>query len=464
MTEAFRLSATEMTAAFARRELSPVEAARSCLDRIAAVDGRLNAFCLVDEASAMADAHASEARWMKGEALGPVDGVPTSIKDLFLTKKWPTMKGSLLVSRDQVCDVDAPAVARLREGGAVLLGKTTTTEFGHKGVGDSPLTGTTRNPWNTDLTTGGSSCGAGAAAAAMMAPLNLGSDGGGSIRIPASFCGVFGIKPGYGRVPTAPASVAGSLPGNGPLTRTVADAAAMLKVIAGYDRRDWTALPDPAFDPISGLHQGVRGMRIAYAATLACAPVEPEVAASIRDAVQVFRDLGAEVTEITLDLPDPVAVYTKILSVTLGATIAGLTEKQRKLVDPGLLVIGDWGAKVDAIDYARTLHVARSEIASRLIAVHDQFDLLLLPAMPRTAFVVGEDFPGDRGGDWQGGWTPFTSPFNLSCQPAASIPCGLDSAGLPIGLQIVGRPLDESGVLRAAQAYETTRIFPAPAL
>jgi len=463
MTDAYRLCATEMAAAFRDRTLSPVEAARSCLDRIASVDGVLNAFCLVDEESALADARASEARWMRAEPLSAVDGVPTSIKDLFLTKKWPTMKGSLLTSREQSCDVDAPAVARLREAGAVLLGKTTTTEFGHKGVGDSPLTGITRNPWNTDLTSGGSSCGAGVAAAACMTPLNLGGDGGGSIRIPASFCGVFGIKPGYGRVPNAPASEAGTLPAAGPLTRSVADAAAMLKVIAADDSSDWTALADPDFDPLDGLDAGVGGLRIAFAPTLGGAPVAHEVAASVFAAAESFRKLGAGVTEIELDLPeDAVKTYTTILSVTLGAALRGLSEEQRVHVDPGLLIIADMGTKVSTFDYARALHVRRAAIASRMRTLHQTFDLLLLPSVPRTAFPVGEDFPGDRGGQWRGDWTPFTSPFNLSCQPAASIPCGLDGAGLPIGLQIVGPQRAEALVLRAARAFEMTRDFPVP--
>lgn len=464
MTEAYRLSATEMTAAFRRRELSPVEAAKSCLARIERLDATLNAFCLVDAESALEDARASEARWMKGEQLSVVDGVPTSIKDLFLTRKWPTMKGSLLVSREQACDIDAPAVARLREGGAVLLGKTTTTEFGHKGVGDSPLTGITRNPWNTDLTPGGSSCGAGVAAAALMAPLNLGSDGGGSIRIPASFCGVFGLKPGYGRVPGAPASEAGTLPANGPLTRTVADAAAMMKVISADDSRDWTALPDPLFDPLEGLEDGVKGLRIGFAPTLGQAPVAAEVAQSVAQAALTFGDLGAHVEQIELDLPDAVEAYTTILSITLAASLRQMREDQRTLVDPGLLIIADMGRQVSALDYARALHVSRAAIASRMRALHERYDLLLLPSMPRTAFPVGEDFPGDRGGEWRGDWTPFTSPFNLSCQPAASIPCGFDAAGLPIGLQIVGPQRAEALVLRAAAAFEKTREFPLPAL
>ncbi|SEG69363.1 amidase [Bosea lathyri] len=464
MSKPHLLSAQALVEAYRKRSLSPVEATRSCLDRIAALDGRLNAFCLVDEDSALADARASEARWMRGQPAGLVDGVPTSIKDLFLTKKWPTMRGSLTVSREQSCDVDAPPVARLREQGAVFLGKTTTTEFGHKGVGDSPLTGITRNPWNTDLTPGGSSCGAGVAAAAAMAPLNLGSDGGGSIRIPASFCGVFGIKPGYGRVPSAPAGTAGSLPANGPLTRTVADAALMLQVISGDDSRDWTSLPEPGLELLGQLESGVSGLRIAYARTIGTAPVTGEVDAAVATAAETFRSLGADVEEIALDLPGAVEAYYAILSVTLGTTLDGFTEAQRALVDPGLLILADDGRRLSAFDYARALHVARAAIGVAMRKLHERYDLLLLPSMPRTAFRVGEDFPGDTGGQWRADWTPFSFPFNLTCQPACSIPCGLSSDGLPIGLQIVGRVRDEALVLRAARAFETTRHFPSPNL
>jgi aspartyl-tRNA(Asn)/glutamyl-tRNA(Gln) amidotransferase subunit A len=331
-------------------------------------------------------------------------------------------------------------------------------------VGDSPLTGITRNPWNTDLTPGGSSCGAGVAAAASMAPLNLGSDGGGSIRIPASYCGVFGIKPGFGRVPSAPASAAGSLPANGPLTRSVADAALMLEVIAGDDYRDWTNIPDQDFHPMRHLEDGIDGLRVAYAPTINGAPVSEAVARSVARAAASFEALGARVEQVQLDLPNAVDAYTTILSVTLSSVVSGLSEAQRLLVDPGLLIIADDGAKLDAGTYAAALHVARAEIGARMRRLHETYDLLILPSMPQTAFAVGEDFPGDRGGEWRGDWTPFTSPFNLSCQPAASIPCGLDDANLPIGLQIVGPVRGEAGVLRAARAFEKTRNFPAPAI
>lgn len=237
-----RLSARELVDAFRAGVLSPVEAARACLDRIAAVDGGVNAFCLVDEEEALASARASEARWRAGAPLGPVDGVPTAIKDIFLTRGWPTLRGSRLIDPDQPWEEDAPSTARLRESGAVLVGKTTTPEFAWKGVTDSTLTGITRNPWDLTRTPGGSSGGAAAALAAGMVPLATGTDGGGSVRIPASFCGIVTIKPTYGLVPLFPASPFGTLAHAGPMTRTVEDAAVMLDVMARPDSRDWSGL------------------------------------------------------------------------------------------------------------------------------------------------------------------------------------------------------------------------------
>ncbi len=462
MTELFRLSATELLEGFRRRDFSPVEATRSCLDRIAQVDPVLNAFVLVDEARALADARASEQRWMKGRPQGLVDGVPTTIKDLYATKGWPTLKGSRTVDRDQAWDVDSPAVARLREHGAVLLGKTTTTEFGHKGVGDSPLTGITRNPWNTARTPGGSSCGAAVAAAACMAPLNLGGDGGGSIRIPASFSGVFGIKPGFGRVPSAPAGLIGSMSASGPMTRSVRDAATMLQVLCGDDSRDWMALPDPQLDLPGTLEQGVAGLRIAYAPTLGAAPVNPEVAAAVARGADSFRTLGATVDTIAFDLPGAHDIYYAINSVAFAHTLASVDEARRPWMDQGLRVLAADGARLSSVDYAQALHLGRSRIGAAMRRLHESYDLLVLPAVPIVAFDVGLDFPGDRGGEWRADWTPFAFPFNLTAQPACSIPCGLNSEGMPIGMQIVGRRREEARVLKAARAYESTRPWVMP--
>src|SRR5437899_9179683 len=236
------LGATELLDGYRKHELSPVEVTRAVLERIERLNPVLNAFNLVSE-HALDDARVSEARWLAGQPKGLLDGVPLSIKDIILTKGWPTLRGSKTVDPKGPWNDDAPAVARLRESGAVLLGKTTTPEFGWKGVTDSPLTGITRNPWNTAKTPGGSSGGGAVAVASGMGPLTIGTDGGGSIRIPCSFTGLFGLKPSFGRVPAWPLSPFGTVAHVGPITRTVADAALMLNVLALPDGRDWHALP-----------------------------------------------------------------------------------------------------------------------------------------------------------------------------------------------------------------------------
>ncbi|MBL8831754.1 MAG: amidase, partial [Rhodospirillales bacterium] len=280
MSDLALFSVAELLSGFARKRFSPVEAAKAALARISRLDPTFNAFCLVDEESALASARASEARWVRGEPQGTLDGVPATIKDLLLTAGWPTLRGSKLVDRKQTWNEDAPAVARLRERNAVLLGKTTTPEFGWKGIGDSPLTGITRNPWDPTRTAGGSSAGAAVAAALGMGALHVGTDGGGSIRMPAGFCGIFGLKPTYGRVAAYPASPAGLLAHIGPMTRSVEDAARMMEAIARPDVRDVFSLPPDDGSWLLDLEKGVAGMRIGYSPRLGVATVDPEIAAA----------------------------------------------------------------------------------------------------------------------------------------------------------------------------------------
>jgi aspartyl-tRNA(Asn)/glutamyl-tRNA(Gln) amidotransferase subunit A len=281
-------SAITLLDLYRRRALSPVEATRFLLDRLDALQPQINAFCAVDRDGALEAAYQSEQRWLKGDQIGPLDGVPVTIKDLILTRGLPTLRGSHLIDRDQDWAEDAPATARLREAGAVLLGKTTTPEFGWKALGDSPLTGITRNPWARSRTPGGSSAGAAAACAAGIAPLHVGSDGAGSIRIPSAFTGIFGLKPSFGRVPAYPPSPMGLLSHVGPMARAVADAALMLMVLSGPDHRDPYALPPEDRNYLDGLEGGVRGWRIAYSPTLGYAKVDPEIAEAVGGAVQCF--------------------------------------------------------------------------------------------------------------------------------------------------------------------------------
>src|SRR6516165_3408476 len=288
-----KLSAAGLVRAYRRRELSPVEVTQAVLQRIERLNPHYNAFCLVDADGALRSAKRSEERWQKNEPLSFIDGVPATIKDLVLTKGWPTLRGSRTVDASQSGDEDAPATQRLREAGAVLLGKTTTPEFGWKGVCDSPLTGVTRSPWNPKMTPGGSSGGAAVAAAFRLGFLHLGTDGGGSIRIPAGFTGVFGFKPTFGLVPAYPLSPFGTVAHLGPITAAVEDAARMLTIIAGPDDRDWHSLPYRACDYSIGLEQGVRGLRMALSIDLGYAPVDAQVRALVEEAAGKLASAGA---------------------------------------------------------------------------------------------------------------------------------------------------------------------------
>ncbi|MEM7021336.1 MAG: amidase, partial [Pseudomonadota bacterium] len=423
--------------------------------------GAVNAFSLVEPETALASAQASENRWHRGEPIGLLDGVPITIKDIVLTKGWPTLRGSRTIQRDQPWDEDGPATARLREHGAVLLGKTTTPEFGWKALTDSPLTGVTRNPWDVTKTPGGSSGGAAAACALGMGALHIGTDGGGSIRIPSSFTGIFGLKPSFGRVPAYPLSPFGTVAHLGPMTRTVGDAALMLNVLALPDARDWMSLPYDHRDYRIGLDDGVRGLKIAYSPALGYAEVEPEVAEQVAAAAATFAELGAHVEQT-----DPGFACTRILFqkhwyTAAASLIRDLDAEQRALMDPGLLEIAAEGAKVGLLDYLEAT-LQRGALGRHMRTFHERFDLLLTPSVPIPAFQAGQEVPDpSRQTRWIE-WAPFSNPFNLTQQPAASIPCGFTPAGMPVGLQIVGPMHGDAMVLRAARALEAVRPWPMP--
>ncbi|MFO1061725.1 MAG: amidase [Dongiaceae bacterium] len=460
-TDLALLPAADLLAGYRDRRFSPVEAIDAVLARIARLEPRLNAFRQVEAESARAAARESEARWQRGAPAGLLDGVPTTVKDLVITRGWPTLRGSRAISPDQPWTEDAPAVARLREAGAVLIGKTTTPEFGWKGVTDSPLTGITRNPWNLERTPGGSSGGASAAAAAGLGALHIGTDGGGSIRIPASFAGIFGLKPTFGRVPAYPASPFGTLAHLGPMTRTVTDAALMLSVMARPDARDWYALPAGQADYRDGLEDGVRGLRIAFAPTLAGAPVAPAVAAAVAAAARVFAELGATVEEADPGLPDSAETFRRHWYPGAAAVLQAYSAAQRAAMDPGFLEIAAEGAAIGLLDHLAAVK-QREALGQAMNRFHQRWDLLLLPTMPLTAFAAGREVPAGSAARRWTEWTPFTYPFNLTRQPAASLPCGLAPDGLPVGLQIVGPLYCDALVLRAARAYEQARPFALP--
>jgi aspartyl-tRNA(Asn)/glutamyl-tRNA(Gln) amidotransferase subunit A len=451
------LSATALIAAYRERRLSPVEATEAALARIAERDGELRAFCLVDGERALAEARASEARWAAGEPAGLLDGVPVAVKDILLTRGWPTLRGSKTIDPAGPWEDDAPAVAALRRHGAVPPGKTTTPEFGWKGVTDSALTGITRNPWDPARTAGGSSGGSAAALAAGMVPLALGTDGGGSIRIPCGFCGVPGIKPTFGRVPAWPASPFGGVAHLGPMARTVEDLALLLDVIGQPDARDWQALPAPSRSFRAGLDDGVEGLRIAFSPDLGYARVDPDVAALVERAASAFAGLGAHVERADPGFDDPRAVYDALWSAGAGKVVAALPDTSE--VDPGLLAIAAAGQAITLREYLAAQD-ASNALAIRMSRFLGEWDLLLTPALPIAAFAAGRNVPeGATDPGWPG-WTPFTYPFNLSQQPAAAVPCGFTAGGLPAGLQLVGPRHADALVLRAARAYEAAHPQP----
>ena len=447
------LTATELIAAYRAGELSPLEATEDVLERIDEHNPQVRAFCLVDADGALTPGKASEQRWQREQPQGLLDGVPTSIKDVFLTKGWPTLRGSKVISPDQEWSIDGPPVARLREHGAVLLGKTTTSELAWKAVTDSPLSGVTVNPWDTSRTPGGSSGGSAAAVTLGMGPLSMGTDGGGSVRIPASFTGTVAMKPTYGRVPHWPISPFGTLAQAGPMARTVADTALLLDVVVGPDTRDGSALPPMTGSYFGALDTGVLGLRIALSPTLGYVDVDPDVADAVEAAAQVFGHLGAEVEVADPGFADCVADFHVLWFTAVARTVAHLTHAERELMEPALLEVVAEGERCSALDYLAAT-ATRTTMGTMMGAFHERYDLLLTPTVPITAFIAGEEVPiGWHLPRWTS-WTPFTYPFNMTQQPAASVPCGWSATGLPIGLQIVGPRHSDARVLAACAAYE----------
>jgi aspartyl-tRNA(Asn)/glutamyl-tRNA(Gln) amidotransferase subunit A len=457
------LSATELLAGYRRKAFSPVEVTRAVLRRIDQLNPVLNAFNVIARKEALAAATQSEARWRKRAPVGLLDGVPVSIKDLLLTRGWPTLRGSKTIDPKGPWNDDAPCVARLREHGAVLLGKTTTPEFGWKGVTDSPLTGITRNPWNPKMTPGGSSGGGAAAVAAGMGPLAVGTDGGGSIRIPCSFTGLFGLKPAFGRVPAWPLSPMGTVAHVGPVTRTVADAALLLNVMALPDARDWHALPHEARDFRVGLEDGVKGLRIAFSPALGYAKVDREIAALVKQAVMRFSELGARVEQVDPGFENAGPMFATHWFAGAASIVRSVPLAKRRLVDPGLLEVARQGAKISTMEYLAAVQ-QRGALGMLMNRFHEKFDLLLTPTVPLAAFEAGKEVAHVLTEKRWTDWSPFSYPFNLTQQPAASIPCGLTKKGLPVGLHIVGPRYADALVLRAARAYEATRPYSAPDL
>lgn len=447
------MSAVTLLRHYRDHTLSPVEVARAMLDQIERADGETNAFCLVDPDTTLGLARESEQRHQQGEGTGLVDGVPVAIQDIFLTPMWPTRKGSRIVDPDATLGKSAPSTASLARHGYVPVGKTNTPELGWKGVTDSPLHGVTNNPWDTEKTAGGSSGGSAVAVAAGMAPLGLGTDAGGSIRIPASFCGLVGLKPSIGEVPHWPASPFGTLTKAGPMARTVEDCALMMNVLTEADARDTMAYPRRNIDYLSRLQGGVRGLRIAFSPNLGYVDVAPEVEQALNDVAERFRDLGAEVIRTDPSFNDPLGSFGHLFYGGAANAMRDLSTRKKSMMDPELVKVADKASRLSMLGYLGAVNETMN-LRERMAAFHRKYDLLLTPTLPITAFRTGREVPEDWPNTRWPTWTPFTYPFNMTGQPALSVPCGFDGEGLPIGLQLVGACYNDALVLRAGHAYQ----------
>lgn len=453
------MQATEIAAAIRSKKLSSVEVVNAFLDRIERINPKLIAYCTLTADLARAEAKVAEGAVMRGDRLGALHGVPMSIKDLTDTKGVRTVYGSKIWEH-HVPDQDAVMVTRLKEAGAIMLGKTNTPEFGHIGATHNPVFGISRNPWNTDRTPGGSSGGAGAAVAAGLSPLAEGSDGGGSIRIPGSFCGIYGLKPSFGRIPRGPGSRAGweFLAHNGPMTRTVRDAALMLDVMAGPDDVDRWSLPAESAPYARAAEGDMKGKHVAWSADLGYALVDPEVKEITTRAVKAFEELGCVVEEAHPDTGNPLRTFVDIISSEVYSAHVEELEKHGEVMTDTLVSFLKSGQKVTAQRYQDAMW-ERAVYSDKVFRFMKKYDFLVTPTLPVAAFKAGDASPKEISGVKVGtiDWIYFTMPFNLTGQPAATVPCGWTKEGLPVGLQIVGHRYDDAGVLRASACFEAAR-------
>lgn len=463
-TDLTQASADELGKLYRKGKASPVETMKAVLARADRLATTINALCHVDAKAALAAARASEKRWKKGEPLSPLDGVPVSIKELVRVKGWPASMGSKLTDKTQV-DADAPAVARLREAGALVFAQSTSSEYGHKGVTDSPLHGITRNPWNTGMTPGGSSGGAGAAVAAGLGPIAIGTDGGGSVRIPASFNGLIGLKATFGRVPAWPPSMTGDLSNTGPMARTALDAALMMNAIARPDPRDGHALPPDDTDYTKKLTRLPKKLKIGFALRFGDHPLDIEVAAMVTKAARDFEALGCTVEEVEPPFAFGEASRAFVIHwlSALQRLLQLFPEARHGEFDPSLLAGAKAGLRYTLQDVVNA-QVTRRDLTLAWNLFFTKYDLLLTPTVAVQPFEAGKNLPPGPDGKGNVMWSPYTPQFNLTRHPAATVPCGLSRQGLPVGLQIVSAHYNDALVLRAAAAYAEAHPLKFPVL
>ena len=449
--------ATELVRMVGGKHISPVEVMQAVVERAQALHPRLNAICTPTYESALECARLAETAVMRGEPLGILHGVPVTIKDLALTKGVRTMAGSH-VFRDRVPDFDHLHVERLRSAGAISIGKTTVSEFGWSGVSRSPLTGITHNPWKQGMNAGASSASAAVCAAAGIGMLHQGSDGAGSIRMPAAFCGVFGIKPSFGRVPYDPMPNNGLISHVGPIARTVADATLMLQAMAGPHDRDQASLEAPPEDYLARLDDGIAGLRVGFSPDLGYLQVDAEVAKPVKLAAAAFEELGCVVDEVDPGWGDPTAMERCHFASNFAAMLGHLLERWQDKMDPGLVALTRHGATYSAADYCRA-QGERLAYYDKVRRFFERYDLLLTPSLSVAAFPAERLIPAhweQHSWDWLR-WAGFSYPFNLTWLPAATCPCGFTPSGLPVGLQIVAGRFRDLRVLQAARAFEQAR-------
>ena len=445
-------SASELVRGYKTGRFSPLEVLDAVLDRVDECEYRLNAWRLIDRKRARRRARASEVRWAKGKPCGLLDGVPAAIKDVTETKDWPTLNGSLSINPRGPWNVDAVVVERLKSHGAVILGKTETPEFAWRGITESELHGVTRNPWNPDWTPGGSSGGAGAAVSAGMVAIATGTDSGGSIRGPASFCNVVGFKPTFGRVPVWPASPLMMMEHCGPITRTVRDAALMFSVMAGGDHRDGYAIQESSPNVLSGLGRGVGELRIGFSADLGVARVDDEIRRVTTRSTQFFSDLGAHVSNVQLNLSSALELSSVFFDLMAARIRKRLGASAKFMRNEELLRCADRGDRMNPVNLLDS-EAERIQLRAKMVTFHQKYDLLIVPTLACAPFVVGYDQPPHRKRA-DGDFMAMVAPFDLTGQPAISVPCGFSAKGGPIGLQIVGPFGSDALVLRAARAFE----------
>ena len=447
------MSACELRRLVAAREVSPVELTERALERAEATQPQLNAFFVLMPEEARAAAHRAEEAAMKGEPLGLLHGLPISAKDLMAVVGQPYASGSRTMAGN-VATVDAPAVERVKAQGAILIGKTTTSEFGCKPVGDSPLTGITRHPWDLSKTPGGSSAGAAASVAAGITPFALGTDGGGSLRIPAAFTGLVGFKAQFGRVPVWPVSATPTLAHVGSLARTVADAALLTTAISGYDARDPFSVAGVAPDLLGVTKSSLSGLRIAWSPTLGYARPTSEVVEIASAAARRLAELGAMVEEVDRVFEtDPADLWIAEFYAGVGTRLRSFVETQHDLLDPAVAAVLEAALAQDMRSYYDTVF-RRYALRDEMRRFFECYDLLLSPTMPISSLETGRDIPPGLSERGLVTWVFYTYPFNLTGQPAASVCAGIASDGMPVGLQIVGRSLAEADVIRVAAGIE----------